>query len=371
MPTTFETQKSTVHTTMNKQSAKYEVITEYIKDKIDKGSLKPGDKVPSENALTNKFSVSRDTVRRAFKALEDEGILISRRGSGTYVRLRKTSSNRIAVITTYLENYIFPKIILGIESYLSEKGYAMQLSFTNNLFEREREVLMDVLERGDVAGLIMEPVMSALPNPNLKLYDEFKNRGIPVLFINSFYRELDVPHVSIADEELAYRATKYLIEKGHRRIGAILKMDDGQGHLRFSGFQRAMLEIGEKTAFDYVAWYDTSDERASLIYGKHLDERLKTCSAVFCYNDKVAREYISHIAQFGLKVPENVSVIGMDDSDMAKIGDMKLTTIPHPLDELGRTAAENLLKLIENPKFDATKEFVTDVIERDSVINKE
>ena len=66
-------------------------------------------------------------------------------------------------------------------------------------------------------------------------------------------------------------------------------MDDGQGHLRFSGFRSALAEIDEENGADFVAWYDTKDEQANTIFGEHLDKRLKDCSAVFCYNDAVSR----------------------------------------------------------------------------------
>lgn len=353
---------------MSNSAAKYEVIVDYINKKIEEGTLTDGKKVPSENALTKKFGVSRDTVRRAFRELEENNVLVSIRGSGTYVRVkRKHASNRIAVITTYVENYIFPKIIMGIEAGISGNGYVMQLAFTNNLFERERDVLEDIIEKEEVAGVIMEPVRSALPNPNKDCYERLKEKGIPVIFINSYYRETDIPHVSLNDEAMGYMATKYLIDKGHKKIGAILKMDDGQGHLRFSGYSRAMYEIGVKNASDYVVWYDTSDEKNIKNAESHLEERLKACSAVFCYNDKIAQDYMSYLNKRGKKVPDDISIISMDDSMLAEYGDVKITSCPHPMEELGEAAVMNLLELIDNPKFNATKEFITNVKERDSV----
>ncbi len=350
-------------------AAKYEQIIDYINSKIEDQTLKAGMRVPSENALVNKFGVSRDTIRRAFGELESSGVLLSVRGSGTFVRRSRSSSNRIAVVTTYVENYIFPKIITGIDEVLLSAGYMMQLSFTNNRFERERRVLEDIIEKNDVAGVIMEPVKSALPNPNLDCYERLKNAGIPILFINSYYRETDIPHVALDDEQMGYIATRYLIEKGHTKIGAVLKMDDGQGHLRFSGYRRAMNEIGDVSPSDYVVWFDTSDEQDIPSLGAHIQKRLSDCTAVFCYNDTIAVDFVKFLEKCGRKVPEDISVISMDDSMFAELGDVKLTSCPHPLDELGRCAAQNIIKLIKNPKFDATKEFVTGVHERESVKN--
>ena len=116
-----------------------------------------------------------------------------------------------------------------------------------------------------------------------------------------------------------------------------------------------------------MVWYDTGDEGGSDMFDGHLMKRLKGCTAVFCYNDKVAREYINYLKGLGVSVPEDVSIISMDDSDLSRYGDVKITSCPHPMAELGRVAAENLIKLIDNPKFDATKEFITEVKERGSV----
>ena len=72
----------------------------------------------------------------------------------------------------------------------------------------------------------MEGTKSGLPNPNLELYRHLMMRKIPLLFFNTYYPELEVPHVSLNDADTAYKAVRYLIEKGHQKIGAVLKLDD-------------------------------------------------------------------------------------------------------------------------------------------------
>lgn len=349
------------------EEAKYKVITEYIENRINSGNLVFGEKLPSENVLTKKFNVSRDTVRRGFKELEEKGFIERRKGSGTFVKFRIRNNTRIAVVTTYVENYIFPSIIKGIGEVLSEEGYTMQLSFTNNTFAKEREVLTAIIAQDDVAGVIMEPVKSALPNPNLDCYSKLKDMGVPVLFVNSYYGDTDIPHVSLNDEEMGYIATKYLIEHGHREIGAILKMDDGQGHLRFAGFRRALTECGINDAADNVVWFDTRDEDDINKVTDHIKERLSNKTAVFCYNDKVAVSFCGYLRINNIRIPEDVSVISMDNSMLAEVNETKITSCQHPKDELGRQSARNLIALIKDSRFDATREFITNVCERDSV----
>ncbi|SFC09750.1 GntR family transcriptional regulator [Butyrivibrio sp. YAB3001] len=354
--------------------AKYQTIIDWINKNIDEGKLSPGEKIPSENILCEKFGLSRQTVRHAISKLSEDGLLESRRGSGTYVAdQRADGSNKsvVAVVTTYLDDYIFPSTIRGIESSLSSKGYSMQLSFTNNTTGKEKQILEDLIERNDVAGVIMEPVKSALPNPNIQLYHKLIDKGIKVLFINSYYPELDLPHVSINDEECAYRAVKALADAGHRNIGCVLKLDDGQGRERYRGYLRAMTECGLSFTYDHVNWIDTidiKDGKRSLVRVK---ERLKGCSAVFCYNDQVAGMLMQVLIEDGMKLPEEMSVIGMDDSDLAKIGvsGVTISSIPHPKARLGNKAAQNMIRLIHSSgKFcNATYEFEEDVIIRDSI----
>ncbi len=354
--------------------AKYQQVIDWINHNIDNGSLKPGDRIPSENELCEQFGLSRQTVRHAISQLSKEGLLESMRGSGTYVAdLHAGEGERtvVAVVTTYVDDYIFPSTIRGIENTLSQKGYSMQLSFTNNTATKERQILSDLSGRTDIAGVIMEPVKSALPNPNLDLYKKLTDRGVKLLFINTFYPELDIPHVSIDDEECAYRAVKALIEAGHKNIGCVLKLDDGQGRERYRGYLKAMTEYGLSFTYDHVNWIDTIDIKDGPRALMRVQERLRDCTAVFCYNDQVAGLLMQVLSEAGLQLPEDMSVVGMDDSDLAKTGTVgvPISSIPHPKELLGEKAAQNMIRLIHggNAYFNATYEFAEDVIIRESI----
>ena len=143
---------------------------------------------------------------------------------------------------TYLDGYIFPRTIQAIEDVLFKAGYTVQIAFTNNLVDRERKILEDILQRDEVAGVMVEATKSALPNPNIHFYRELMERKIPVLFINCYYKELPLPHVAMNDRLAGKAATEYLIKKGHKKITGIFKLDDGQGHLRYAGFGEALQE---------------------------------------------------------------------------------------------------------------------------------
>lgn len=358
---------------MQERNLKYQDLIQYLNNFINDGSLRPGDKIPSENELSARFHISRQTVRRAIDILEEEGRLTRIKGSGTYVSGGGTGlsekRNRIAVVTTYVDSYIFPRTIQGIESVLFEKGCSVQIAFTNNTIERERSVLEDIIGRDDVAGVIVEGTKSGLPNPNIALYQELQRRRVPILFINTFYPDVQAPHVSLNDVQAARTGVEYLIAKGHTRIGTVLKLDDGQGRLRYLGYLQAMEAAGLEVSDSRMVWIDTDDfKQLSLCMDKIL-ARVDECTALFCYNDQVAFQLVQLLTERGIRVPEELSLISIDDSDLARMSEIPITSLPHPKEKLGKKAAENLLQLIAHPKWNATYEFDTRVVERETVLD--
>lgn len=356
---------------MQEIQTKYQALINYINQQIEAQVLCPGDKLPSENELSEQFGISRQTVRKAIGVLEEDGVVRRVKGSGTYLSYDRRENpgqrNSIAVVTTYVESYIFPKTIQGIEKVLFDSGYSVQISFTNNTLEREKSILEDLLSREDVAGVIVEGTKSGLPNPNISLYRQLIARKVPVLFINTFYPELDVPHVSLDDVAAAEKAVQYLIERGHRDIGAILKLDDGQGRQRYLGYLSAMEAAGLTVTDSRLVWIDTDESKQLAYCTEKILNRVESCTALLCYNDQIAFQLIRILSGKGIRVPEDVSIISIDDSDLALHSEVPITSLPHPKEKLGEKAAEILLQMINGKKKDLTYEFGTRVVERESV----
>ena len=351
---------------------KYERIVSWVQTEIENGALSRGDKLPSENELMERFRVSRQTVRRAVGELTEEGVVEGRRGSGTYVtvntrRYAAGKEIRIAVMLTYVDTYIFPSIIKGIESVLSSEGCTLQIAMTDNAVEKERMLLKEFIHTQSVDGIIAETVKSALPNPNMELYREIENMGIPVLFVNSYYKELDIPHISMDDRKAGYLAAKHLAECGHTRIGGIFKADDGQGHLRYAGYTDALMEQEIKIRGDQVIWIDSEELRTMGEESAKFLKRLKGCTACVCYNDETAYKIVEIFRKAGHRVPEDLSVVGIDNSGLAKFCPVPLTSVENPVEKLGRTAAERMTwKIFRNEEME-TVEFEPQLIMRNSV----
>lgn len=328
---------------------KYQKIAEWLECRIADGTYGPGQKLPSEQELREKFAVSRQTVRRALALLEEHGMVYGRQGSGNYVRdwekEEEGKSRRIAVVTTYVDNYIFPKIIKGIEQVLSGKDFQVQISFTNNRVQRECEILESLLEQ-ELRGLIIEATKSALPNPNLPLYRKLLEKGVQILFLNSGYPELDCPVVALNDREAGSCAARYLLEMGHRDIGGFLKSDDGQGLLRYEGFLSELRSAGVYPDDHRFVWYDTGDLGHFDWMEKKILNRFSGLSAVFCYNDAAALELAELLKKNGIGIPGDISIVSVDDTDLASYGDVELTSVHHPKERLGEKAAQMMLAMI-------------------------
>ena len=133
------------------ETPKYVIVQEWIKSEINKGTYKDGDKMLSENELMEKFNFSRQTIRLAISKLENEGFLEKIKGSGTYIKIRNNNfikeTRNIGVIITYLDEYIFPEIIKGIENVLSNNNYNITLGITYNKVEKETSILKTTFKK--------------------------------------------------------------------------------------------------------------------------------------------------------------------------------------------------------------------------------
>lgn len=354
---------------------KHERLRSWIKNRIDDGTFNSGDKLPSENELCSMFGISRHTVRHALDLLESEGIIDRRRGSGTYIlkkpALNSSKSKCIAVSMSYLDEYIFPNIVKGIDKVLTSLGYSILLGITYNHTENERHFLKSCIEN-EVGGVIIEASKSALPNPNLDLYHELDAKGIPYIFINCYYDALDCSYVVMDDSLGGFTAASRLLRAGHCKIGGIFKSDDMQGQSRYAGFSKALRNSGIST--NNIIWYATEDVDmfTESKFDLQLLHKLSDCTAIVCYNDQIAARIIAMLQRNNISVPEDISIVSFDNSNLAILCGVKLTTLSHSGEKLGIKAAESIYNLIRGDEKKITYMFKPQLIERESVkdINK-
>lgn len=357
--------------------SKYGIISNWLRERIEKRELLPGQKIESENEIRKIFQVSRQTVRQAMTILEAEGLIERRQGKGSFVKGPEEPgvgvpatelSHTVTIISTYIDGYIFPRILKAMIKELEKDGYDTKLFYTENHRKQERAILKKILEEDIRDPLIIEPVMSGIPNPNIVYYRKIREKGIPVLFFNSYYPEIpELPHISPDDEKAGYLVTRYLIEQGHTKIGGIFKSDDGQGRRRYKGAIEAMLENDIEMDEARVCWIDSEEMKDPEILKLRILKRIRKCTGVVCYNDEVAHILTQLCEEHQIRIPEDLSIVSVDNSELASLNTIPLTSISHPMEQLGIRAAQNMMKLIENPQYPATYEFVPELHVRGSV----
>lgn len=336
---------------------KYEQVADRLKESILNGTYAVGEKIPTEDELSQLFQVGRQTVRNAVKLLEESGYLKRVQGSGTYVQepagnkeQSVTQVNMPGTVALVMMNsdYVFLDVMRGASEYLMQKNYMLNSVITDGDYEKERLVLEQLLKNLP-EGLIIEPANSGFLSINKPLLEKIAAK-IPCLLLHMDNTER-FPALSLRDREGLRRLTDYLLSLGHRKIGTLFSCDELTGQNRFQGFLNALREHGVEHDSRNSIWVEHSkredifQETGSFA----LDKMLDNVSAVICHDDRVAYRLIRYLEKKGIRVPEDISVAGYDDSDYAVL-DLPITSVTHPKVEYGKKAAQALLDLIDRPE---------------------
>ena len=352
---------------------KYETVKQTLRNEIIDGKYKINEKLPTESELMKRFDVSRYTIRRAVDDLENEHYIYRIQGGGMFVQdwqrdwSTPEKNKIIGVISTHMADYIFPSIISGIDSVVTDQGYSLIVGNTLNNHDRERQTLLNMLDL-KIAGLIIEPTQSALPNSNLDLYRQLQNYHIPTILFHSTYPGFSFPTLLTKDLEAEKELTKYLFKLGHSNILGIFQINDQQGVNRMSGMVQAYQEENIPITKSNIVMYQSNDAFTDIV--NKADTILKAnphITAIACYNDELATRIISHLQSQGLQVPHDISVVGFDNYEMAQLITPKLTTVNHPKRQLGEDAGEIIIDMI-NDKSVTSKFYTPQIIKRDSAI---
>ena len=337
--------------------SKYRQLADILRRDAERIYSDGGNRLPTEMEISSSYSVSRQTVRSALRELENDGVIERRQGSGSYIKPIKNlkASSHIAVVTTFIDDYIFPSILHDAQRIFSDNGYSTIVYATENSVGRENEILTEILGK-NIDAVLIEGSRTSYPTPNTALFMQLRKRGIPVLFLHGKYRNLpDFPAVLDDNFQGGYQLARYLINKGHTDIAGIFKSDDAQGPERYHGVVSAMTDSQIRINDSRFCWYDTED-RKDILSGdlmeetklsRFIDERLGDATALVCYNDEIAYSAIQHLLRRGRTIPDDIAVVSFDNSFYSQIGSVPITSLGHKAPRSGIAAAELLLKMLE------------------------
>jgi GntR family transcriptional regulator of arabinose operon len=359
---------------MSEITPKYVWLKQIIVDAARTEGWSEGHRLPSENELAETYAVSRSTVRQTLEELEREGLLSRQRGRGTFYTPNtsgKAGRNYLIGITTALSGYIYPAIVRGAEEVFSERGYH-SLFGPNLLVEELRRSADRESPPWRLDGLLFEPSVSDRVAGMQRAIERVQGFGIPFVMLNWITDDPNVSWVAPDDVKAGETIAQYLLERGHRRIAFVGIRSHQPALNRLAGFRSRLAEDGLLPREDQIILVEQNEDRYVNTY-RRTKELLETHrplpTAFFFYNDQSAAEGYHAIKDVGLSIPDEVSVVSYDDSELGRALNPRLTTMEHPKEELGRWAARLLLDQIERPtgRFALQVKMESTIVERASV----
>ncbi len=257
--------------------------------------------------------------------------------------LARKKTSLIGLVIQNVMSSFYPEIIQGVEDVAVENSLSMILCNTNEQAPKEVEYLATLIDkRAD--GIILEPHDSQQDRQQM---ERIRQYGIPLITILRRYPGMDFPYIVVNNESGAYAATRYLVDRGHRRIGHLQGPEhaDTSGP-RLKGYQRALRSAGIEPGPGWTVGCEFNPASGRAAMAQLLDQS-EGVTAVFAASDIVAMGAISELQHRGIEVPGRVSVVGFDGLFFGQLVEPTLTTVNQPRYEIGELAAKMLLRAIE------------------------
>lgn len=310
-----------------------------------------GERLPSRLALCKRLDTSRATIDKAIRELEEEGILESRFGSGTYVarRLEGVEQNvkNWCLIVPDISEIIYAKMASSIERVARMWDTNVILCNSENSAEKQSEYIKRLVMAG-VDGFIIVPVITRNIMEGVVLYQSLVQSKIPFVFCNRDVEGINVPIIKSNDFYGGYLATSHLFDQGYKNIAFLSKRQYRTSIERCQGYISALQQRGEPIVRKRILMLEngTKDE----CYERLVDliQSDVSIDAVFCFNDDIAIEAMRAVEDLGLRVSDDIGIIGYDNNEVMTGINVPLTSVAYQIEEVGELAASVLKKKIDN-----------------------
>lgn len=355
----------------------YQHIVMDLKAKMESGELKIGDKLPTEAEISKEYSVSRITSKRALTELENENLIYRVQGKGSFVhstpktnRPSDKSLHEILLILPFHQNSGLEDFEKGINEFLTGTDYTLNIQ--SNTTVGQRKLLQTALQSSN-SGVIFYPVTSI---SDLDVLYQYHLSRFPVVTMDKHIEGIPFPSVVSDNFDGAYQATKHLIENNHKRIAFLSSLNvefSSSIRERYFGYLKALFDhnLIDTSVNDLTERYLTHAEDNGREFYIHFIESVQEqgITGIIAENDLIAVEIIQIAKELGLSIPDDFSIVGFDNIQLAGFVEPKLTTISQDFLQIGRLAAESLIRIIQNPRESFTENVVVPVklIERQTV----
>ncbi|WP_073001737.1 LacI family DNA-binding transcriptional regulator [Mariniphaga anaerophila] len=312
-------------------------------------------------ALNNNPIISEPTRKLIEKTAKEMGY----RPNTLAASFRTKRTNMIGVVLPLINRHFFSSVISGIEEVAYSSGFAVTISQTNDNFEKEEKIIQTLFSNR-VDGLIVSIGMQTQTFNHLKL---FSDKKIPLVFFDRVVEEIDADKIVVDDYRGGFIATEHLIEHGATKIahiGGPLNVKIYKD--RLSGYKDAMNKAGLPIDENMLIHNSLTREDGTNAIKKLLLNEEKP-DAIFCANDTTALSVIIYLREHGIKVPDNISIVGFSNEPFSELVTPSISTIRQPGFEMGKKAAELLINHIKQKEQHTSSQTIvmpTELIVRES-----
>ncbi len=331
----------------------YESIADRLRRSIRAGQYRAGDLVGSEQGLARQEGISRMTMRRASEVLINEGLLERRPGKGLYVRdiAGRDTLRRIQVVAGNLGWEPSLQVSRGVQAAAQGMRTIVQLYDAHGDTDLDLEMLRQLPDSAAQGAVIMSLHSPVFNDAVCRL----ATTGFPFVLADQRMRDLNVPSVTADNYEGGYKAAEHLLSLGHKRIAFVGDLEATTVEDRLSGMRDAIADAGLPFVRSLVA--DASEGKESMdqwmefsaVVIRDLLNLPEPPTAIFCSCDAIAYTACRVAGSMGMKVPQDLSVMGFDDTPLARMVCPTLTTIHQPFEQMGKAAIELLTERIDHP----------------------
>lgn len=316
----------------------YQRISDDLKEKIVSGHFQIGDQLPTEKELSDSYSVSRITAKRALNELEHLGLVSRTRGKGTFVqsphKQKNYSSKRVLFVIPF-EGIFLGNFNQGLVPTLNNSDTTVFITYASYLKEN---TAADIIENFD--GLIYYPLSTS---QYLDILLELFLQHFPVVLLDKQIYDFQFPCVSSDNFNGGEQATQALLELGHQRIAFLVSNENHHPHTtrnRYLGYIKCLKEHQNPfhTTLDNALY--TEDSVLDLVYEKQV-------TGLVCENDLVALQAMKTLQDNHFSIPTDLSIIGFDDIQAASLSNPPLTTVAQDFFHMGQIAGKLLLDWIQ------------------------
>lgn len=300
--------------------------------------------------LANKLSLSPATVSRALKdhpgiskktkkKINELAKELGYRANSFASNLRTQKTNTIGVIVPRLNSYFMSAVIAGIEDVANAAGYHLIISQSSESERKERESA-NTLFHNRIDGLL---VSLAYDTEKLDHFDEFFNKKLPVIFFDRVPEHQQAVNILIDNRKAAYAAATHLINEGCRNIVHVTALLRRNVYIdRFNGCKAALADHNLPFAQDHLIISNLSQEDGARI-AETITSMKPMPDGVFVANDHCAVGIMIALKKAGIRIPEDIAVVGFNNDPVSTVIEPNLSTINYPGYEMGQVAARNLI----------------------------